>query len=65
MGMEGYGYIACWNSMLERTMIDILDRIKFARTAHFVKNHALGIAGPAVLQLSWQQQSHDRIMSAL
>ena len=51
--------------MLEMTMIDILDEIKFARAAYFVKNHALGIAGPAVLQLSWQQQSLDRIMSAL
>ena len=44
----GYGYIACLNSMLERTMIDILDGIKFARTDYFVKNHTFGIAGLAV-----------------
>ena len=46
-------------------MIDILDRIKFARTAYFVENHALGIADRVVLQLTWQQQSLDRVMSAL
>ena len=40
--------------MLEMTMIDILDEIKFARAAYFVKNHALGIAGLAVLQSTWQ-----------
>ena len=43
------GYIACWSSMFEMTMIETLDKIKFARTAYFVKNHALGIAGPTEL----------------
>ena len=37
------------------TMIEIPAAIKFAHAAYFVENHALGIAGPAVLQLTWQE----------